>query len=176
MKTQSSDMDTRSHSVDRSPITASTERAHGGQGQHTPAPWRVGIKHPCRLIAGDGNAAQLVGATAAFADEGTENERERANAARIVACVNACEGMDDPAAEVARLKAEDYPGPHEKELALATLRASLADSRRVADELAGALTFLADAESLHWTDAGGAHADNCPGCFARAALARLERP
>ena len=28
----------------------------------------------------------------------------RANACRIVACVNACEGMEDPAAEIAELK------------------------------------------------------------------------
>lgn len=28
-----------------------------------------------------------------------------ANAARIVACVNACAGMEDPAAEIARLRA-----------------------------------------------------------------------
>jgi hypothetical protein len=32
-------------------------------------------------------------------------ERE-ANAARIAACVNACAGMDDPAAEIAHLRAE----------------------------------------------------------------------
>lgn len=32
------------------------------------------------------------------------NRRE--NARRIVACVNACAGMDDPAAEIARLRAE----------------------------------------------------------------------
>jgi hypothetical protein len=30
----------------------------------------------------------------------------KANAARIVACVNACAGMDDPAVEIERLRAE----------------------------------------------------------------------
>lgn len=30
----------------------------------------------------------------------------KANAERIVACVNACEGMEDPAAEIAALKAQ----------------------------------------------------------------------
>ena len=33
------------------------------------------------------------------------NRYQSANAARIVACVNACEGMADPAAEIAALRA-----------------------------------------------------------------------
>jgi len=31
----------------------------------------------------------------------------KANAARIVSCVNACEGMDDPAKDIAALRAEN---------------------------------------------------------------------
>jgi hypothetical protein len=37
---------------------------------------------------------------------GTEYDEAEANAARIVACVNACAGMEDPAAEIERLKAQ----------------------------------------------------------------------
>jgi hypothetical protein len=37
---------------------------------------------------------------------GTEYDEAEANAARIVACVNACTGMEDPAAEINQLKAQ----------------------------------------------------------------------
>ena len=36
--------------------------------------------------------------------EANRDELDDANAARIVACVNACAGMEDPAAEIARLR------------------------------------------------------------------------
>ena len=65
--------------------------------QHTQEPWTVGTNHPCRILK--------VGTTCYPCDEGTETDKEKANALRIVACVNACAGMEDPAAELRQLRA-----------------------------------------------------------------------
>ncbi len=66
--------------------------------KHTPEPWEAfdaEITTPDKRVF------------VAVTDESihmTQNE-QRANAARIVACVNACAGMEDPAGEIERLQA-----------------------------------------------------------------------
>ncbi len=71
--------------------------------RHTPEPWHHSADlphHGCRLIhAADG---YLV-ADAGRITRRTGDEMD-SNAARIVACVNACKGMNDPAAEIAALR------------------------------------------------------------------------
>jgi len=91
--------------------------------KHTPEPWYAyqrehpvgysfGIcnSRPCgTLVDEDGSlhtdfpdwnpgTSELVART-------YDSENAHANANRIVACVNACAGMDDPAAEISRLRA-----------------------------------------------------------------------
>ena len=66
--------------------------------RHTPEPWRVKFAHGTSDVYDkEGELIALV-----YPTEGPENA---ANAARIVACVNACKGMADPAAEIAALRA-----------------------------------------------------------------------
>ena len=63
----------------------------------TPGPWEVS-SDGCHI-----NAEGVAGSIAVT--YGPEPDREE-DARRIVACVNACEGMDDPAAEIAHLRFE----------------------------------------------------------------------
>ena len=39
-----------------------------------------------------------------FCETDPDGEESKANAARVVACVNACEGIDDPAATLAEVR------------------------------------------------------------------------
>ena len=57
---------------------------------HTPEPWRQGDSDYGVIYDAEGRDV-------AYAHTGISSERERAAAARIVACVNGCEGLD-PAA------------------------------------------------------------------------------
>lgn len=62
--------------------------------KHTPEPWNLDSDDVVAWIDGaDGESI-----TEVFGD---------ANARRIVACVNACAGMDEPAVAIARLRAEN---------------------------------------------------------------------
>lgn len=64
--------------------------------KHTPGPW----KHASTYVRGNANILSCEGAIVAQAVYGGDvsmNETA-ANAARIVACVNACEGIADPSA------------------------------------------------------------------------------
>ena len=64
---------------------------------HTPEPWKLWRDmDPSAPIGIQGQSGDLVCEMARWAAE--------ANSARIVACINACAGMDDPAAEIARLR------------------------------------------------------------------------
>jgi hypothetical protein len=83
--------------------------------KHTPEPWfAVHIKGSTRRYitshdAGSGDIADLYHYTRLGSRDDLETftkENAEANAARIVACVNACAGMDDPEANVATLKAD----------------------------------------------------------------------
>lgn len=66
--------------------------------KHTPTPWEVGASKRS-VIKADGQNSKVIAAmrtsdsiiNGSFADGEPE-----ANAARIVQCVNACEGLDDP--------------------------------------------------------------------------------
>jgi hypothetical protein len=83
-------------------VTTETVAAFNAS-QHTPEPWHHSAdlpQHGCRLIhAADGylvaDAGRITRRTGAEMDS---------NARRIVACVNACAGMGDPAAEIAALR------------------------------------------------------------------------
>ena len=74
--------------------------------KHTSEPWAYGHTHGNTLIVQQGEdptyCPTFIAATGmpgkAFPANGT------ANAARIVACVNACQGMTDPAAEITALR------------------------------------------------------------------------
>jgi hypothetical protein len=50
-----------------------------------------------------------------------QDAEQEANAARIVACVNACESMPDPAAEIAKLRADNERLKEVLELSIATI-------------------------------------------------------
>lgn len=69
-------------------------------GAHTPEPWthKGGFVFEASAIPPHGPKYGLIGVAAV-------QYNEDANAARIVACVNACAGMADPAAELAALRA-----------------------------------------------------------------------
>lgn len=63
---------------------------------HTPTPW---IKRETIIDSEQGDII------ANFQHGGWEYTNSQENMKRIVECVNACEGMQDPAAEIAKLKA-----------------------------------------------------------------------
>ena len=85
-------------------VTTDTAATFNASRTHTPEPWQHSADlphHGCRLIhAADG---YLV-ADAGRITRRTGDEMD-SNARRIVACVNACEGMADPAKEIAALRA-----------------------------------------------------------------------
>ena len=89
--------------------------------KHTPEPWSIGTSRITSLsicaIDSDGNEAIIASPNFNFS-----NHHE--NARRIVTCVNACAGMDDPAAEIAELK-------------------------RQRDELLAAMKTIANSEEFH---------------------------
>jgi hypothetical protein len=64
---------------------------------HTPTPWAIDGEAFVSIVhEGD--------AIADLSDSPFDCEQDHANAARIVACVNACEGIDDPAATLAEVR------------------------------------------------------------------------
>ena len=62
---------------------------------HTPAPWSIDAGN--FIISGGKDIARALG-------DCTTEEEDTANAARIVACVNACAGLNDPAADIATMR------------------------------------------------------------------------
>lgn len=70
--------------------------------KHTPEPWK--------LYRNDQSVGDAVGNAVCDAwprgDDQLASAEGKANARRIVACVNACEGMEDPAAFIAGLRSE----------------------------------------------------------------------
>ena len=64
--------------------------------KHTPEPWAIGLSKESFV-----NDHKVIGyAIGRF----NTDEEKKANAARIVECVNACAGMEDPAFEIAFLR------------------------------------------------------------------------
>ena len=57
---------------------------------HTPAPWQINHNRPAQVCDADG---QVRGCSPIARCAGTTSAECHANAARIVACVNACEGI-----------------------------------------------------------------------------------
>lgn len=74
---------------------------------HTREPWGTGsaLSNTCHVVfSRNGRTMRRV---AQFSPSPYMNKAEcEANADRAVACVNACAGMEDPAAEIGRLRAE----------------------------------------------------------------------
>ena len=62
--------------------------------KHTPEPWKVNKMHVSADISHIGSCYGTM----------TSKEEDRANAARIVACVNACAGMESPEDDIKRYK------------------------------------------------------------------------
>lgn len=78
--------------------------------KHTPEPWRVfsGENTFIHGIDGQNDEAVIVFLTEDELEEignTLSPERQNENIRRIVACVNACAGMDDPATEIEALRA-----------------------------------------------------------------------
>jgi len=71
---------------------------------HTPEPWRVYAWLNDSTFAVEYIQPSRV--SAFICQMNGSNDKSKANASRIVACVNACAGMEDPADEIDRLKAE----------------------------------------------------------------------
>jgi hypothetical protein len=102
--------------------------------QHTPEPWRQGQRHPGRIIAGPSATAGFVcRVTVQDEDDCDPQIIEAANAARIVACVNALAGLNpeavpalvEAAAKVLRFSRRtgvDAPGFINLRAALAAVR------------------------------------------------------
>jgi hypothetical protein len=86
--------------------------------KHTPEPWEK-IED---WVKKGGEKVALV--------YGIDNTQEHANAARIVACVNACAGMDDPAAEIERLRAIESDMPEVLRLVKMTMLEDLLNELR----------------------------------------------
>lgn len=77
------------------------ETTSGAEGLHTPEPWiakelvRPNWVADWVLLFQDGTRQRRIDTNGCF---------DKDDARRIVACVNACEGMDDPAAEIAKMR------------------------------------------------------------------------
>lgn len=70
---------------------------------HTPAPWVAVSPHPGQFaIVPENRQKHAPTHTLAYVRDFQANDE--ANAARIVACVNACEGLSDPVAQIKALR------------------------------------------------------------------------
>jgi hypothetical protein len=64
--------------------------------RHTPTPWVMEDGHLCRVYSDDSTGSQVADC-GPFRSVQRSVEECHANALRIAACVNACEGIEDPA-------------------------------------------------------------------------------
>ena len=73
--------------------------------KHTPEPWVFDDRPDIdtNFYSGDATGS-IIGGCQEYTFARRDIEERRANARRIVTCVNACAGMADPAAEIAELK------------------------------------------------------------------------
>ena len=95
--------------------------------KHTPEPWKVGAI----LDDVDSSDGKLIAAV--YPCEDSLSEIRQANASRIVACVNACAGMEDPAKELFKLHTERQAMQHTIDLLQkknAELKTELANVRK----------------------------------------------
>ena len=73
--------------------------------KHTPEPWVADDSHGLETnFYSDDVTGSIIGGCQEYTFAHRDIEERRANAKRIVTCVNACAGMADPAAEIAELK------------------------------------------------------------------------
>ena len=113
--------------------------------KHTPEPWlddRATHDDPYQniKILGDENR----GICWLWIDDAPVddwNAEQRANAARIIDCVNACAGMEDPAAEIAELK-------RQRDELLAVLHDAATSLETIQLRSFGADSFLDDKHSM----------------------------
>ena len=135
--------------------------------EHTPGPWEhVHEEHSVGGLTTHTYCVRPVGGT----PEDNILRTDEANARRIVACVNACEGMKDPEAEIKALRIE-VATP----ILVATNRLAdaLADARVENARLREALEWYADPDNpiaTVMTPIYGVYCD--PGAKARAALGK----
>jgi hypothetical protein len=106
---------------------------------HTPEPWRVDIVSGTIIFDKEKIQGLEVIITIPTEAQGGV-KKAQANAARIVACVNACAGMEDPAAEIALLT-ERLKNAQEE---LVYLRAANDNYKADADRLASALSLYSE--------------------------------
>lgn len=73
--------------------------------KHTPEPWVADDRHDIETnFYSDDATGSIIGGCQEYTFAHRDIEERRANARRIVSCVNACAGMSDPTAEIAELK------------------------------------------------------------------------
>ena len=73
--------------------------------KHTPEPWVADYRHDLETnFYSDDATGSIIGGCQEYMFAHRDIEERRANARRIVTCINACAGMADPAAEIAELK------------------------------------------------------------------------
>ena len=73
--------------------------------KHTPEPWIIDDSAELSTsFYSDDATGSIIGGCQEYMFAHRDIEERRANARRIVTCVNACAGMADPAAEIAELK------------------------------------------------------------------------
>ena len=73
--------------------------------KHTPEPWVFDDRPDIDTnFYSDDATGSIIGGCQEYTFAHRDIEERRANARRIVTCVNACAGMADPAAEIAELK------------------------------------------------------------------------
>jgi hypothetical protein len=84
----------------QSPLASALALKQGGtMGKHySPEPWAI-LPQRADMIKSDKDGSHVLECIGH-----RTHERTQANAARIVACVNACEGMQDPAKEIEQLQ------------------------------------------------------------------------
>ena len=133
---------------------------------YTPEPWRVDARTGCYAIYQasenhnclSGMDKQAIVYQSGRGEESQPNgyryltEEQLANARRIVACVNACAGIADPAAEIARLRADNDEIDEvctKRQLEIYKLEAEIAKLRAEREELREALGLLVGAKD--WT-------------------------
>lgn len=146
---------------------------------HTPEPWKVDdSEFPAigNVVDCDNEQVCQTSERKGYTAPLSQLEIRKANAARIVACVNACAGMEDPAAEIQALRMDlaDYIAQHHCQVQqIARLKAD-------ADKRAEALRWYADEDHYSNDDWNVPSVISPPeygnpGQIARAALAAHER-
>lgn len=114
----------------------------------TPEPW-CAVRDPSHfhslssVIGGGGNGMPY--SVAEFT--GQTLDEQQANTARAVACVNACAGMADPAAEIERLRAEvaQWKANHDNQV---HIKQAILDRRDLGDRAKRVQQLMSDAATL----------------------------